>query len=87
MSAGKKGITVELRSKGPGIEGKSPIREMISSPIGHFPINSILAIREFQSMGKIKLVPGNPTKRSKAKFHCIFYLDQCMTSFIFRCNY
>ena len=50
-------ITVELRSKGPGRKGNPPIREKISSPIKHFLFISILAIREFQSMGKIRPVP------------------------------
>ena len=47
--------TVELRSKGPGRKGNPPLRERISGPINHFPI--YFYIREFQSMGKIRLVP------------------------------
>ena len=48
--------TVEVRSKEPGGKRNSPKREMILGPISYFLI-SILALKEFQSMGKIKPVP------------------------------
>ena len=58
--------TVELPSKGPGRKGNPPIRKRISGPISHSFILSIsiLAIREFHSMGKIRPVPWNPFERS-----------------------
>ena len=48
--------TVELHSKGPGRKGNPPIRERISSLINHLSI-SILAMKEFQSMGKNQAGP------------------------------
>ena len=72
--------TVELRSKGPGRKGNPPIREKISSPIKHFLFISILAIREFQSMGKIRLVPWNPLERGST-VSCIMYYLLCNSTY------
>ena len=63
--------TVELRSKGPGRKGIPPIREIISGPIGYFPIYFYIGYKGISVHRKNK---AGPLKSLGAKFHCKFNL-------------
>ena len=52
--------TVELCSKGPGRKGIPPIREIISDPIGYFPIYSYIGYKGISVYGKNWAGPVNP---------------------------
>ena len=56
--------TVELRSKRPDRKGNPPVRETFLGSISYFPIIQILAIKDFQSMGKLSRSHKNPWKQT-----------------------
>ena len=55
---------MNICSKGPARKGFPPLKDIDLSPNKFSLVIPILATREFQSIGKILMVPRNPLERS-----------------------